>query len=612
MSTSHTTRILTLVILAALLLPVLGPIAPMGGALGGNPAYLATSQDAPDRAEWTFLVYLDADNNLEGAGIEDLNEMETVGSTDEVNIVVQMDRAPEYDTSNGDWEDTRRFYVVQDDDPATINSEELDQLGELNMGDPETLVDFTLWGMESFPAKKYLLVLWDHGGAFKGVCWDDTVPGLEGEEVTYDWLSMPELSYALGTIHARTGEPLDLVGFDACLMAQMAVQYEIRHHTRYCVASGYSEPGEGWPYEGILPPLVDKPTMGPEELGRIIVSEYVASYTDREEDPQDSLAITQALFDMDRIGKLGAVVDRFSMLLSTRAGDKTGSTEDAVRGKNMQIAQARRVTNSYDLVSGYLPTNVINADPTGYALYDIIDLMENLKQLIPLDRQLHTLADEVIEATWEAMPFTMANEYHGDYKGANGLSIYFPSGDDWDTTYSGLFDDTAFGMECHWDEFLIDFYSRESARETPPGITLNEPIPMQELAGKEFTMSGSAYDLQDTPTVEVKVDGGEWREVPVSDVGDGQVHWKYQLDLEDMEEGNHTISVRSVDGDGRQSPIIVRDVSVKPDISVERRGYAFIAVIGGAFMAFILAGVIIKGQRRRADREAGKRLAEGK
>ena len=45
-------------------------------------------------AEWTVMVYLDADNNLESAGIDDINEMEIVGSTSEVNIVVQVDRIP--------------------------------------------------------------------------------------------------------------------------------------------------------------------------------------------------------------------------------------------------------------------------------------------------------------------------------------------------------------------------------------------------------------------------------------------------------------------------------------------------------------------------------------
>ena len=83
-------------------------------------------------AEWTVMIYLDSDNNLESAGIDDINEMEMVGSTTDVNIVVQVDRIPYSvlaannqgyadDVSNGDWTNTRRYYITQDFDPYLIN-----------------------------------------------------------------------------------------------------------------------------------------------------------------------------------------------------------------------------------------------------------------------------------------------------------------------------------------------------------------------------------------------------------------------------------------------------------------------------------------------------------
>jgi len=115
-------------------------------------------------AEWTVMVYLDADNNLESAGIDDINEMEIVGSTTEVNIVVQVDRIPYSvlasnnqgyadDTSNDNWTATRRYYITQDFDPIQINSQLKSDLGELNMGDPQTLVDFANWAITNYPAK---------------------------------------------------------------------------------------------------------------------------------------------------------------------------------------------------------------------------------------------------------------------------------------------------------------------------------------------------------------------------------------------------------------------------------------------------------------------------
>ena len=148
------------------------------------------SNEASGIAEWTFMVYMASDNNLEGAGIEDLNEMETVGSSKELNFIVQVDRAEGYDTSNGDWKGAKRYRMEKDEDTAIVNSPELADMGEINMGDPSTLADFIIWAYDNYPAKRYFLDLWDHGGAFWGICWDDS-------EGNGDPITMTELSEGL-------------------------------------------------------------------------------------------------------------------------------------------------------------------------------------------------------------------------------------------------------------------------------------------------------------------------------------------------------------------------------------------------------------------------------
>ncbi|MBD3217047.1 MAG: hypothetical protein GF310_02135, partial [candidate division Zixibacteria bacterium] len=62
--------------------------------------------------EWTIMIYMGADNNLESAAIDDINEMEWIGSTINSNVVVQIDRIPGYDYSNGNWTTTRRYYIT--------------------------------------------------------------------------------------------------------------------------------------------------------------------------------------------------------------------------------------------------------------------------------------------------------------------------------------------------------------------------------------------------------------------------------------------------------------------------------------------------------------------
>ena len=90
---------------------------------------------------WNYLVYMDGDNNLEQWGIFDLNEMEQVGSTSRLNVLVLFDRHPAYDTSNGNWTGTRLYLVTIDNNQNNINSTLLQDYGELDMSNPNTLRD---------------------------------------------------------------------------------------------------------------------------------------------------------------------------------------------------------------------------------------------------------------------------------------------------------------------------------------------------------------------------------------------------------------------------------------------------------------------------------------
>ena len=121
---------------------------------------------------------------------------EWVGSTADVNFVAQVDRTD----ADRSWTDTRRFLLEQDDDPYTVNSPVLESLGEVNMGDPNTLVDFALWTVENFPAEHYALFLSDHGGAWTGIGWDIT----DGS----DQLTMPELDDAFTQITEGMGRTI--------------------------------------------------------------------------------------------------------------------------------------------------------------------------------------------------------------------------------------------------------------------------------------------------------------------------------------------------------------------------------------------------------------------
>jgi hypothetical protein len=502
-----------------------------------------------DLPEWTFMVYLDADNNLEGAGLEDMNEMETYGSNEDINIIVQMDRIEDYSQDDGDWRDCRRFYVEKDTDPNRITSPELDILGEVNMGDPEVLIDFVTWATSEYPAKKYALVLWNHGGAFRGICWDDTVPELGPGEA--DTINMTELNYAAKEIYKRIGnQKIDLWGFDACLMAQVAVMYELKDFAEVGVGSGYNEPGEGWPYEKIMSNLHREPEMDERELGRVIVHEYIYSYNDRKDDPEDYPMVTQAAFDLTKMDELASILDEFSAELASRG--PLGSLEYL-----LQIYQARKNCNSYDMA------NVFIYDLTGYPLYDVIDFTKYLEQYIlsafPRNSLILDLCEKVRKTIYDEnnpdesfMFYSEADQWHPD---ANGLSMYFPNKDEdslsltqLPTNYLVSYEETSYAKEHIWDNFLHAYYGIDPIEDSYPTVDITEPefnasFPEEE---KVIILRGNAYDREMIDRVEIMIDGKGWMVMP-GITGQGRIPWLHQIDISTLEPGTHTISVRAHD-----------------------------------------------------------------
>jgi len=373
-------------------------------------------------AEWTVMVYLDSDNNLESAGIDDINEMEIAGSTSEVNIVVQVDRIPYSvlaannegyadDISNGDWSNTRRYYITQDFDPYTINSDLKSDLGELNMGDSQTLIDFASWAVTEYPAKKYLLVIWNHGGGFrspayttKDIAWDDT----SGDKIT-----IPELEYALSAISVQMGKKIDIVGMDACFMAMTEVAYQIKDYADILVTSEESEPNDGWPYDTILNQLVSYPTVTSNQLATNIVDSYIFSYTVSDD-------VTQSAIDLSYMDTLATQLSDMALAIMSDTLTPT--------------------------------INYINAASFSqyYSDWDFIDLYDFCNKILSYSYnvQVKNIALSIQQTLSSAV-------LHSGYYGygvdkSRGLSIYFPYAE-----YDSYYNDTNFAQDTKWDEMLL-------------------------------------------------------------------------------------------------------------------------------------------------------------
>jgi hypothetical protein len=387
---------------------------------GNSPGNEPVLEITYDRAEWTFMVYLDADNNLEGAGIGDFQEMAQVGSSAHINIVVQMDRAAGFDTSNGDWTDCRRFYITNGLTPA---ANPLQNLGEINMGNPNELVNFVQWGVEQYPADNYLVVLWDHGmgcvglpsqSIIGGVCYDDASNG--------DCITMAELRQAMLTIRGSLGRNLNIIGFDACLMEMVEVAYQVRDTADIMVGSEEYIPWFGWPYEDILTHLAANPAMSAAALSTNIVQDYINSYHGGGH-MTDNSATLSAFYVNQLVANVAPAVSTFADRLI-----------DNLASYRSQIVDGIANTEFYDIVD----------------YRDLHDFANEVRTRVPV-----VAVQSAAQSVMDTLVAARIAEGHGtNHPQSQGLSIYLT--DNADGAYSNL----DFAANTHWDEFLANLHTR--------------------------------------------------------------------------------------------------------------------------------------------------------
>ncbi|RJP72558.1 MAG: T9SS C-terminal target domain-containing protein [Ignavibacteriales bacterium] len=451
------------------------------------------------QAKWTIMVYLDGDNNLEGAGIADVNEMEMIGSTSDVNVLVQFDRVPGEDATNGDWTDTRRFRITKDNDQQNISSAVLQNLGEINMGSPQSLIDFVNWSVSNYPAQNYCLVLWDHGGGWKALKGNKSglkkinVPGLNHvgsisdivgrgipdgvkepnftnpfssgfgitKDVCYDdtdgdYLSSDEIGKVLNVLGVR----INILGYDACLMAMIENAYEVRNKVDFMVASEETEPGEGWPYNTFLNQLVNNANMSAATLSSVIVSAYQNYYTNYSDKTQ-----TLSALDMSKLSDVIVKIDQLS--------------EELINVKPWTV-----LGNIYMNIDYFY-------NRTSLDLFDFADRLSNAAGNANLVTKANNLKQSINE-------FVISNFTEEGHPGAKGIAIYFPLKSDFNPKYSNNLLNIDFPMDIKWDDFLLSYFNEgENTTIYDPYEPNDEFVQAYGPVNSGFTYKGYIQDKND-------------------------------------------------------------------------------------------------------------------
>ncbi|MCK8060235.1 MULTISPECIES: clostripain-related cysteine peptidase [unclassified Fusibacter] len=359
---------------------------------GGNDGGNNNSSDPAGKAKYTFMVFMNG-TDLEsdgGAATTDILEMAAYGSSRDVNIILETGGTKYWQNEVVDGSQNQRFKVTKD------SIELLGNEGLKNIGDPDTLYDFIVWTVANYPAEKYVLDLWNHGGGpLYGYGSDDH---FEVEDQSYrypDHLSIDEIETALRRAKEATGVELEILGFDACLMATVEVAFMAQPFAKYMVASEETEPGHGWDYKGIFAALNANPDMGGAELGKIICDTYQKHSEANDTDSMITLSVVDLSYISDVVLALEDMSVEFMMNM------------DDVRTFNT-VSYGRNNAESYGRNNMF----------TGYT--ELIDLYDFARH-IEGDQAFR--AEELMKAIDLAVVYKIQGPERY-YSG--GLSIFFP------------------------------------------------------------------------------------------------------------------------------------------------------------------------------------------
>lgn len=353
--------------------------------------------------EWTILSFQNGNNNLDHPIEDEIMRMEKVGSSDQVNLVVQW--------SSRSAKKTVRMLIIKSPNDDKVNSPVLQDLGFINMGSAKNLEDFIRWGIENFPAKHYFINVSNHGAGWREFPRDkDIIIGdISDDEVFNDAITTEQLGDAMKYASQLIGHKVDLYGSDACFMAMPEVANEMADSVEYSVGSEDTEPGFGWPYAKFLKMIEAKPTMPAPDMAKLLVKLYGEHYKGQAD-------ITFSAYDLK-------MLDEFNRAIASLKLDITAANANV----RAQIVKNQDKTRFF--YSEYVD------------IYNFVTVSAALLNPADVDKFKETFAKLVI-----------ANYASEQFKGrVNGVSVWLPVYRNWDefnalsARYSNLRFNTATG-----------------------------------------------------------------------------------------------------------------------------------------------------------------------
>lgn len=418
--------------------------------------------------DWTFIVYIAADNDLRGFAAKNIKQMAEFGSNNNINILVQLDIR-----ITGNKKITRRYYI-ENNRIIHVNADDPDSQ-RMDSGDPKTLVSCCKWAIENYPASHYALILWNHGtgiidpetgrminptelfsynsasnrydldrsigfldfinekemhyrnDCWKGICWDES---------TGNYLTNQKLDAALAEITSKLlhGKKLSIIGFDACLMSMLEVTKIARNYADIQVSSQEVELGAGWDYSKVLAPFHSQ-SLEPKIFAAHIVDAYQETYNKITND------FTQSAINLNESEALEQNINIIAQLLMQALNaQQGGSVKNAIQASRNKLLCTHFDEPSYiDLHHFY--SNLLSN--LRLFTFNNEDQGNSIKQALSLRLE---------EGQSIIKRIVIANKTGKNLSLAHGVSIYFP-----ERRIHSSYRKTTFAQSNSWLAFITQF-----------------------------------------------------------------------------------------------------------------------------------------------------------
>ncbi|MBQ9518369.1 MAG: hypothetical protein IJR59_00540, partial [Firmicutes bacterium] len=396
------------------------------------------TQLSGNKAETTLMIYM-IGSDLEtddGSASKDIDEI-LAADTSGINITLQTGGTKTWHNPYIKSGATQR-HIIKD---GAISL--MEDMGNTSMVDPDTLADFIQWSAKCYPADRYMLVFWNHGGG--------SALGFGVDEYHEDeMLELSEIGKALNESDVK----FDIVGFDACLMGTLETAYMLEPYADYLIASEEVEPGTGWYYTNWVNKLASNTVIDSVELGKIIIDDYITG-------PDSSFWDSNTLSVID----LSEIPYTYRVL-----SDYLNNSKQNINEMYGSISNARS-----------------NAKDFGDGGFEQIDILSYITRLDGIDGK-----QDVIGAVSSAVKYSNSSTY-----GANGLAMYYPY--DVPEYYEQVTDDMETYGFVDYEPFFDSFLTIMTGGQVAASNSTNENYSSSAAADFLENLNNSSwYDTEES------------------------------------------------------------------------------------------------------------------